>query len=233
MNPTRVKSPWSNIPQGCRGCEPPCPALPCPRSGTSTLSRRCTGVFCNTLGESENSRQARGLRGLICRVLFCNFWRSQHPETQNPAVGGVLYRPKPETLFAFSGRSFPSRRRRLRPPRSRVFAPLARRWRASATVRAFAPAFRFWGASFEPWPVVRLCRSTLRVDSGPARQRRRNRKNCVCVRCLRGTYHGESYHVAALLATEIGCKRRGCLVIWMSDNVRLSDQASLDHLKEP
>jgi hypothetical protein len=38
-----------------------------------------------------------------------------------------------------------------------------------------------------------------RIVAGPARQRRRNRKNCVCARCLRGADHGESYHATALL----------------------------------
>jgi hypothetical protein len=79
------------------------------------------------------------------------------------------------------------------------------------------------GAGLESGPSVGLGVDDRRLVAGPARQRRRNRKNCLCVRCLRGADHGESYHAAALLATEIRCKRPGCLVIFMSDNVQLSD----------
>jgi hypothetical protein len=58
------------------------------------------------------------------------------------------------------------------------------------------------GAGLERGPSVGVGVGDRRLVAGPAWQRRRNRQNCVCVRCLRGADHGESYHVAALLATK-------------------------------
>jgi hypothetical protein len=66
---------------GCRGCETPCPFA---RGDTSTFSGQYAGVFCMTLAANRKSRQARGLRGRVCRDLFCNFWRYRDPEKQNP-----------------------------------------------------------------------------------------------------------------------------------------------------
>jgi hypothetical protein len=73
----------------------------------STIATVNVGGFRNSLDESANCRQARWLRGVICRVSSRNLWRSQEPETQNPPRGRAGVPAKPGKFIKLGSSDFP------------------------------------------------------------------------------------------------------------------------------
>jgi hypothetical protein len=98
------------------------------RGGASTIAG-CNGVFSNWLDTNRRTRQARRLRGLICRVLPTTVWRSATQKSKTRLEGG-LQPAEAGNLCVFAVQSFPK------------FRPLVKRKRRFRSQESFVPVLR-------------------------------------------------------------------------------------------